>query len=67
MSSASGCCRAEAERMRRAQVLATTRSHPEDHRERLSDKVQIMMVPMDGKFFFTNDVLRGTQVGANIR
>jgi regulator of protease activity HflC (stomatin/prohibitin superfamily) len=26
--------------------------------ERLSDKVQIMMVPMDGKFFFTNDVLR---------
>ena len=25
--------------------------------ERLSDKVQIMMVPMDGKFFFTNDVL----------
>jgi len=29
--------------------------------ERLSDKVQIMMVPMDGKFFFTNDVLRGAQ------
>jgi len=29
--------------------------------ERLSDKVQIMMVPMDGKFFFTNDVLRGSQ------
>ncbi len=27
--------------------------------ERLSDKVQIMMVPMDGKFFFANDVLRG--------
>lgn len=26
--------------------------------ERLSDKVQIMMVPMDGKFFFTNDVLK---------
>jgi regulator of protease activity HflC (stomatin/prohibitin superfamily) len=26
--------------------------------ERLSDKVQIMMVPMDGKFFFANDVLR---------
>jgi regulator of protease activity HflC (stomatin/prohibitin superfamily) len=25
---------------------------------RLSDKVQIMMVPNDGKFFFTNDVLR---------
>jgi regulator of protease activity HflC (stomatin/prohibitin superfamily) len=29
--------------------------------ERLSDKVQIMMVPMDGKYFFTNDVLRGPQ------
>ncbi len=28
--------------------------------KRLSDKVQSMMVPMDGKFFFTNDVLRGT-------
>jgi len=28
--------------------------------ERLSDKVQVMMVPMDGKFFFANDVLRGT-------
>jgi len=27
--------------------------------ERLSDKLQIMMVPADGKFFFTNDVLRG--------
>jgi regulator of protease activity HflC (stomatin/prohibitin superfamily) len=27
--------------------------------ERLSDKVQIMMVPNDGKFFFANDVLRG--------
>jgi len=26
--------------------------------ERLSDKVQIMMVPNDGKFFFANDVLR---------
>jgi regulator of protease activity HflC (stomatin/prohibitin superfamily) len=26
--------------------------------ERLSDKVQIMMVPTDGKFFFANDVLR---------
>jgi regulator of protease activity HflC (stomatin/prohibitin superfamily) len=34
--------------------------------ERLSDKVQIMMVPMDGKFFFANDVLRGTQVGMNV-
>jgi len=27
--------------------------------ERLSDKVQIMMVPTDGKFFFANDVLKG--------
>lgn len=26
--------------------------------ERLSDKVQIMMVPTDGKFFFANDVLK---------
>jgi regulator of protease activity HflC (stomatin/prohibitin superfamily) len=26
--------------------------------ERLSDRVQIMMVPNDGKFFFTNDVLK---------
>jgi hypothetical protein len=25
----------------------------------LSDKVQIMMVPADGKFFFANDVLKG--------
>ena len=27
--------------------------------ERLSDKLQIMMVPADGKFFFANDVIRG--------
>jgi regulator of protease activity HflC (stomatin/prohibitin superfamily) len=27
--------------------------------EKLSDKVQIMMVPNDGKFFFANDVLHG--------
>ena len=26
--------------------------------EKLSDKVQIMMVPNDGKFFFANDVLK---------
>jgi regulator of protease activity HflC (stomatin/prohibitin superfamily) len=26
--------------------------------ERLSDKIQVMMVPSDGKFFFANDVLR---------
>ena len=29
--------------------------------EKLSDKVQIMMVPSDGKFFFANDVLKGAQ------
>jgi regulator of protease activity HflC (stomatin/prohibitin superfamily) len=33
--------------------------------ERLSDKVQIMMVPMDGKFFFTNDVLKMAPVGTD--
>jgi len=27
--------------------------------ERLSDKVQIMMVPADGKYFFASDVLKG--------
>ncbi len=31
--------------------------------ERLSDKVQIMMVPTDGKFFFANDVLRSAFSG----
>jgi regulator of protease activity HflC (stomatin/prohibitin superfamily) len=35
--------------------------------ERLSDKVQIMMVPMDGKFFFANDVLRGFPLGAQLQ
>jgi regulator of protease activity HflC (stomatin/prohibitin superfamily) len=30
--------------------------------EKLSDKVQIMMVPNDGKFFFANDVLKGSPV-----
>lgn len=34
--------------------------------ERLSDKLQIMMVPADGKFFFTNDVLRGMNVPNHI-
>jgi regulator of protease activity HflC (stomatin/prohibitin superfamily) len=29
--------------------------------EKLSDKVQIMMVPNDGKFFFANDVLKSAQ------
>ncbi|MGH9723040.1 MAG: SPFH domain-containing protein [Bryobacteraceae bacterium] len=32
--------------------------------ERLSEKVQIMMVPMDGKFFFTNDVLKSAPLTA---
>jgi hypothetical protein len=26
--------------------------------EKLSDKVQIMMAPSDGKYFFANDVLK---------
>src|SRR3984885_10868120 len=30
--------------------------------ERLSDKLQMIMVPSDGKFFFANDVLRGMNV-----
>ena len=30
--------------------------------EKLSDKVQIMMVPTDGKFFLTNDLLRGAPI-----
>ena len=32
--------------------------------EKLSDKVQIMMVPNDGKFFFANDVLKGMPLTA---
>jgi regulator of protease activity HflC (stomatin/prohibitin superfamily) len=31
--------------------------------ERLSDKIQLVMVPSDGKFFFANDVFKG--IGAN--
>jgi len=34
--------------------------------ERLSDKVQIMMVPMDGKGFFANDVLKAATGGNGI-
>jgi len=34
--------------------------------EKLSDKVQIMMVPNDGKFFFANDVLKGTGTAPGI-
>ncbi len=33
--------------------------------ERLSDKLQIMMVPADGKFFFANDVLRSLPMDEN--
>ena len=33
--------------------------------EKLSDKVQIMMVPNDGKFFFANDVLKGMTASAS--
>jgi regulator of protease activity HflC (stomatin/prohibitin superfamily) len=33
--------------------------------ERLSDKLQIIMVPMDGKNFFASDVLRSAFSGAN--
>lgn len=60
--------RADAERMQsEAQVL---KNNPlliqKIVAEKLSDKVQIMMVPMDGKFFFTNDVLRTTPIGGTI-
>ena len=34
--------------------------------QRLSDRVQIMMVPTDGKFFFTNDVLKSVQAAAGL-
>jgi regulator of protease activity HflC (stomatin/prohibitin superfamily) len=34
--------------------------------QRLSDRVQIMMVPNDGKFFFTNDVLKSVQTMPNM-
>jgi regulator of protease activity HflC (stomatin/prohibitin superfamily) len=33
--------------------------------QRLSDRVQIMMVPTDGKFFFTNDVMKSAQAAMN--
>jgi hypothetical protein len=32
--------------------------------QRLSDRVQIMMVPNDGKFFFANDALRSAVTDA---
>jgi regulator of protease activity HflC (stomatin/prohibitin superfamily) len=31
--------------------------------ERLSDKIQMVMVPSDGKFFFANDVFKGALAG----
>jgi regulator of protease activity HflC (stomatin/prohibitin superfamily) len=31
--------------------------------EKLSDKLQIMVVPADGKFMFANDLLRGLSLG----
>jgi regulator of protease activity HflC (stomatin/prohibitin superfamily) len=34
--------------------------------QRLSDRVQIMMVPTDGKFFFTNDVLKSVEGAAGM-
>ncbi|HXE07415.1 MAG TPA: SPFH domain-containing protein [Acidobacteriaceae bacterium] len=33
--------------------------------ERLSDKIQVMMVPADGKFFFANDVFKAPASAAN--
>jgi regulator of protease activity HflC (stomatin/prohibitin superfamily) len=72
---------AEAERIRVTAVADAERMHSEaailkDNpllinkivAERLSDKLQIMMVPSDGKFFFANDVLRGMSVaGQNVQ
>ena len=34
--------------------------------DKLSDKVQIMMVPSDGKFFFANDVLHGVTPAVSV-
>jgi hypothetical protein len=33
--------------------------------ERLSDKIQMVMVPSDGKFFFANDVFKGMAAQAD--
>jgi regulator of protease activity HflC (stomatin/prohibitin superfamily) len=35
--------------------------------ERLSDKIQVMMVPGDGKFFFANDVFKGLGANASVK
>ena len=71
---------AEADRIRVTSVADAERMHSEaailkDNpllinkivAERLSDKLQIMMVPADGKFFFANDVLRGMDVASQSR
>jgi regulator of protease activity HflC (stomatin/prohibitin superfamily) len=59
---------ADAERMRNESVIL--KQNPllinKIVAERLSDKLQIMMVPADGKFFFTNDVLRGMNSPSHI-
>jgi len=34
--------------------------------QRLSDRVQIMMVPTDGKFFFTNDVMKSVSAVTDV-
>lgn len=58
---------AEAEQMR--QEAAALKANPlliqKIVAEKLSDKVQIMMVPMDGKFFFANDVFRSAAAGGD--
>ncbi len=55
---------ADAERMRNEGVIL--RQNPllinKIVAEKLSDKLQIMMVPSDGKFFFANDVLKSVNV-----
>ncbi|HET6217590.1 MAG TPA: SPFH domain-containing protein [Acidobacteriaceae bacterium] len=35
--------------------------------ERLSDKIQVMMVPADGKFFFANEVFKGFGANAAVK
>ena len=35
--------------------------------ERLSDKIQMVMVPSDGKFFFANDVFKGADMGQALK
>ncbi len=35
--------------------------------ERLSDKIQLMMVPSDGKYFFANDVFKGMSASPQVQ